>query len=154
MITKEQILELIEPKVKADGAFVVEVNIKPYNKIEVLVDSETGISISYCGELSRFIEQAFDRDVEDFELEVSSPGIGHPFKVKEQYLKCLSRPVEVLTAEGRIFKGILKEVTEAGFAIEEEKKVKIEGKKKKEIKVFRYEFNFDGVKRVIELLKL
>ncbi|MGQ1890383.1 ribosome assembly cofactor RimP [Thermophagus sp. OGC60D27] len=154
MITKEQIVERIDSKVKEDGAFIVEVNVRPNNKIEVLVDSEAGISISYCGELSRFIEAAFDREEEDFELEVSSPGIGYPFKVKEQYYKNLTRPVEVLTSEGKVFKGILKEVNEDGFAIEEEKKVKIEGKKKKELKVFRYEFNFDAVKRVIELLKL
>ena len=31
--------------------------------------------------------QHFDRDEEDFELEVSSPGMGKPFKILRQYEK-------------------------------------------------------------------
>lgn len=154
MITKKQIFDIIEPKIKEDGAFIVDVTVKPDNRIEVLVDSHDGVSISYCGELSRYIENNLDREAEDFSLEVSSPGIGHPFKVKEQFIKCVNRPVEVLTAQGERFSGLLKEVREDTFVIEEEKKVKIEGKKKKELQKFSYEFNFDQVKRVIELLKL
>jgi ribosome maturation factor RimP len=154
MITKKQIVELIDSKVKEDGFFIVDVNVKPSNKIEVFIDSDKGVPIEYCVEVSRLIEHSLDREAEDFELQVSSPGIGQPFKVIEQYHKAVGRPLEVLTNDERIQKGVLKEVFETGFVIEEEKKVKIEGKKKKELQVFRYEFSFDEVKRVKELLKL
>lgn len=154
MITKKQIVELIASKVKEDGFFIVEVNVKPSNKIEVFLDSDKGVPVHYCVEISRLIEHSLDRETEDFELQVSSPGIGQPFKVVEQYHKSIGRPVEVLTSEGHIQKGVLIEVNDTGFAIEEEKKIKIEGKKKKELQVFRYEFSFDEVKRVKEILNL
>jgi ribosome maturation factor RimP len=154
MITKKQIAELINSKLKEDGFFIVDVKVKPSNRIEVFIDSDKGVPVDYCVEVSRFIEHSLDRDAEDFELQVSSPGIGQPFKVIEQYHKAIGLPLEVLTNDGRLQQGVLKEVSETGFVIEEEKKVKIEGGKKKELQLFRYEFSFDEVKRVRELLKL
>ena len=47
-----------------------------------------------------------------------------------------------------VITGILAEVTEEGFTVEEEKKVKVEGQKKKELKVFSYNYKFDEVKSV------
>ncbi|MGM0376058.1 MAG: ribosome assembly cofactor RimP [Bacteroidota bacterium] len=154
MIKKEQILDLIQPKLREDGFFPVSVEVKPGNRIEVLIDSKDGAPIEYCMKISRLIEQSLDRDAEDFELEVSSPGIGQPFKVKEQYLKSIGRPVEVLLPDGQIQKGVLEEVDDEGFVVKEEKKVKLEGKKKKELQVFNHRFRFDEVKKVKELLKL
>ncbi|PWD99195.1 ribosome assembly cofactor RimP [Marinilabilia rubra] len=154
MITKEQILDLIGEKLEDDGFFLVDVSVKPGNKIDVLIDSEKGVPIEYCVEISRKIEHSLDREVEDFSLEVSSPGIGQPFKVIEQYAKCIGRPVEIVTPDGRVQKGILEEVTEDGFTVSEEKKVKVEGKKKKELQVFNHQFSFDETKRVKEILSL
>ena len=154
MITKEQILKLMGDKLGEDGFFLVDVQVKPGNKIEVLIDSSKGVPIEYCVEISRLIEHSLDREVEDFSLEVSSPGIGQPFKVIEQYRKCVGRPVEVVTTAGNVQKGILEEVMDDGFRISEEKKVKIEGKKKKELKVFNHPFRFEEVKRVKEILEL
>ncbi|MFW5890463.1 MAG: ribosome assembly cofactor RimP [Marinilabiliaceae bacterium] len=154
MIEKEQILDLIQPKLREDGYFPVSVEVKPGNRIEVLIDSKEGVPIEYCIETSRLIEKSLDRDSEDFELEVSSPGIGQPFKVKEQYWKCIGRPVEVLLPDGRTQKGVLEEVGDDGFVVKEEKKVKPEGKKKKELQVFNHRFRFDEVKKVKEILEL
>jgi ribosome maturation factor RimP len=154
MILKKQILKLIEKKLTDDGFFPVEVNVASGNRIEVLIDSDKGVPIGYCVEISRLIENSLDRDIEDFELEVSSPGIGEPFKVFKQYLKCVGRPVEVLTMDGRSQRGILDEVKDHGFVVKEEKKVKPEGKKKKELQIFYHQFSFDEVKRVKEVLSL
>jgi ribosome maturation factor RimP len=154
MILKEQILKLIDEKLSKDGFFLVEVNVAPGNKIEVIIDSEKGVSIGYCVEISRLIEHSLDRDIEDFELGVSSPGIGEPFKVLKQYFKCIGRPVEVLTVDGRSQTGILNEVKDRGFVVKEEKKVKPEGKKKKELQIFYHQFSFDDVRRVKEILSL
>ncbi|MFO8001321.1 MAG: ribosome assembly cofactor RimP [Marinilabilia sp.] len=154
MIQKEQILELITPRLKEDGYFPVDVEVKPGNKIWVLIDSDQGVPVGYCVEISRLIEHSLDRDAEDFELEVSSPGIGQPFKVREQYLKCIGRPVEVILPDGKIQKGILEAVTDEGFVVKEEKKVKPEGKKKKELQILNHQFSFDEVNKVKEILKL
>jgi len=154
MIKKEQILSLIQPKLGEDGYFPVSVEVKSGNRIKVLIDSNDGAPIEYCMEISRLIERSLDRDSEDFELEVSSPGIGQPFKVKEQYLKSIGRPVEVLLPDGQIRKGVLEKVDDDGFVVKEEKKVKPEGKKKNELQVFNHRFRFDEVKKVKELLEM
>jgi ribosome maturation factor RimP len=56
--------------------------------------------------------------------------------------------------DGKVQKGILEEVTDSGFVVKEEKMVKPEGKKKKELQVFHHQFSFDEVKRVKEILSL
>ena len=80
MITKEKILDIIQQKIEEDNYFIVEVDIKPGGRIVVLIDGDEGVSIDYCISISRLIEQSLDRDTEDFELEVSSPGLGQPLK--------------------------------------------------------------------------
>ncbi|WP_430933761.1 ribosome assembly cofactor RimP [Saccharicrinis sp. 156] len=148
MITKEQILEIITEKIEADGCFIVEVKVSATNKIMVLIDSMDGINIDYCIQISRLIESSFDREEEDFELEVSTPGLGQPLKVLNQYKKNIGREVEVTPFESAPFKGKLTQVYEDHFSVEEEKKVKIEGKKKKELKLFNHNYKFDEVKSV------
>ena len=148
MITKEQILEIITEKIEADDCFIVDVKVSASNKITVLLDSMNGVNIDYCIQISRMIESSFDRDEEDFELEVSTPGLGQPLKVIDQYKKNIGRQVEITPFESAPFKGELTEVSEEGFVVKEEKKVKIEGKKKKELKVFNHNYKFDEVKSV------
>ncbi len=148
MITKESISEIIEERIADDNCYLVDVKVSTGNKIIVLVDSFSGVNIDYCIQISRLIEGTLDRDQEDFELEVSTPGLGQPFKVLNQYKKNVGKEVEVNPLEGAPLKGKLTEVSDSGFVIEEEKKVKVEGKKKKEIKVFSHNYKFDEVKSV------
>ncbi len=148
MITKEQINTLIQEKLVADDCFLVDLKISTGNKITVLIDSLSGINIDYCIQISRLIEGSLDREVEDFELEVSTPGLGQALKVHQQYVKNIGREVEVTPLNAAPHKGILTEVSENGFTVEEEKKVKIEGKKKKELKIFSHNYTFDEIKSV------
>ena len=82
MIDKQQVIGIAEQWLKSkEGYFLVDVDITPDNRIVVEIDQAEGVWIDDCVELSRFIESALDRDVEDYELEVGSAGIGQPFKV-------------------------------------------------------------------------
>ena len=83
MISTELVYSFIEEKLKEDDVFVVELKVSKSNQITVLIDSDSGVNISYCVDISRLIEGSLDREEEDFELEVSSPGVG-PFKVWRQ----------------------------------------------------------------------
>lgn len=148
MISKEKIVEIIAEQINADNNYIVEVKVSPTNKISVTIDSMEGLSIDYCIKISRMIDASFDREVEDFELEVSTPGLGQAFKVVNQYKKNIGKDVEVIPLETVPFKAKLTEVFDDGFAVEEERKVKIEGKNKKEIKVFNHNYKFDQVKSV------
>ena len=131
MIQKELITQLVEEFIADTEHFIVDVKVTPDNGIVVEIDSEKGVDIEYCAELSRFIESKFDREVEDFDLEVGSAGLGSPFKVLKQYQKNIGNEVEILTKEGKKFSAMLKDATEESFTVTVTKQVKPEGAKRK-----------------------
>ena len=101
MISTALIREIAENKLRENESFLVDVIISPTNKIRVTIDNFQGVSIQECVSVSRFIENQLDREAEDFELEVSSPGLDQPFKVLQQYQKYLGREVEIKFFEGK-----------------------------------------------------
>lgn len=100
MITEANIKELTEQKIGNTNLFLVDVKVKPSNKIEVFVDGPSHISVDDCVSISKHIEANLNRDVEDFELTVSSPGIDQPFKVINQYKKYIGKEVAALKKDG------------------------------------------------------
>jgi ribosome maturation factor RimP len=150
MTDKGHIKGLVEEFLKGTGMFLVGVKVSSTNRITILADKNEGITIDECAAIHRHIENNLDRDKEDFELQVSSPGLDMPFGVIEQYYKNGGRKVEVIDNEGSKFTGILKNVTAGGFELETEVKIKGKTKELKDIS-----FNFDQVKttRVILTIK-
>ncbi len=124
MIKETTIRELVEAKLKDTSLFLVEVKVRTGNRIVVFADGETGITIDDCVDISRYIESKLDRDVEDFELEVSSPGILQPFKVEKQYIKNIGKQVQVLMKDGIKKNGTLLSVDNKSISIEEKTKIK------------------------------
>lgn len=138
----ERIKDLAEQQLKDKSQFVVEVIAtlrKVPNKIIVIVDGDQGVTIDDCAEISLGLSQALDK--EDFfpgryMLEVSTPGLDHPLKLKRQYFKNTGRKVRVKTAGG-IQEGLLKSVTDEFITLEQES-----GKgKKKEVKELTIPFS-------------
>jgi ribosome maturation factor RimP len=127
MIERTKIEGLIRELTEKNEIFIVSLVISPSNKITLLVDSMKGLQIRECVQLSRAIESGLDREEVDFELEVSSPGLGEPLKVVAQYVKNIGREVEVLLSNGSKVVGKLIEANADGFKIEEKKSIK--GKK-------------------------
>src|SRR4051812_24117253 len=101
MVSEQKIKELVQLSIVEKGHFLVEVKVSSFNKINVVIDNNKGISVSDCADLSRFIESNLNRDEEDFELEVSSPGLDQPFKVLNQYQKYIGKNVATVTREGQ-----------------------------------------------------
>lgn len=130
MITKEQIVSLVEETLD-ETHFIVKVEIRPGNVIDVVIDCVHGVNIQKCIDVSRHIESKFDRDTEDFELNVSSAGITSPFTVLRQFEKNLGREVEVRRVGEKPLQGILKQFDNEGFEIGVTTKEKAEDKKKK-----------------------
>lgn len=135
MIDKQLLEQTVADAIEGTDAFIVDINIAPGNIITVEIDSATGVDIDTCAAITRRIESVFDRDEEDYELEVGSAGLTSPFKVKGQYGKNIGNDVEVLTRDGRKLTGCLVEVNADGteFVIEVTRKVKVEGKKRPEM---------------------
>ncbi len=146
MVSKEQILNLIEEKLNDEKLFLVDMEILPGNVINVELDGFDGITIKECVDFSRQIESNLDREEEDFELHVSSPGLDKPFRVLQQYMKNIGREVKVVPNEGKVVKGTLIEVDEEQIAIEYSFKQKIEGKKKKETITEQQKIPFTNIK--------
>lgn len=129
----EDIQQIVADVMQGKELFLVDVSVSKDNVIEVFVDSANGVDVSTCIGISREIEAHLDRDVEDFELTVSSAGIGYPFKVAGQYHKNIGKPVEVKFNDGSKLEGVLKSFDGTSVEIEYEEKVAVEGKKKKEL---------------------
>lgn len=156
MIDQQLLTQTVSDAIAGTDAFIVDITVNPANSIVVEIDSSTGVDIDTCASITRRIEEVFDRDVEDYELEVGSAGLTAPFKVKGQYEKNLGNEVEVLTRDGKKLRGELVEVNDdcTEFTIEVARKVKEPGMKRPEtrmepmvIKVadtksVKYSFNF------------
>jgi ribosome maturation factor RimP len=153
MILQSSITELINDKLEADGYFFVNIEIKPSNDIIVFIDNDKGVSVDYCAEISRLIENSFDREIEDFSLEVSSPGLGQPFKVLKQYKKNIGKEVEVFTNKKVKIIGILTDASEDYINIKDTKKVKVDGSNKKELQITLHQFGYEEIKYVKEIIK-
>ena len=128
----EKIKEITKQELDGSNLFLVEINTTPHNEIEVVIDSDNYVDIENCIELSRVIESHFDRDEEDFQLTVTSAGVGYPLKVYRQYLKLIGRPVEVILKSGVKILAELRQATEDSITLAYTEKRLVEGKKKKE----------------------
>ncbi len=153
MITKETINTLIEQKLAEGDYFVVAMDISAGNRIKLIIDSPKGITIEECVAFSRAIEHNLDREVEDFELEVSSPGLDMPLRVREQYVKNIGREIDVRMLDGKNLKGELREVNDNDLLLYEEKKVKVEGHKKKQLVKTEYRILFEEIKDTFVVIK-
>jgi ribosome maturation factor RimP len=149
MIEKNKIENLVKEFINGTGIFLVAVRTSSANRITLLVDTMKGITIDECVSVHRHIESKLDRDIEDFELQVSSPGLDMPFGVIEQYYKNEGRKIEVINTDGERFSGILKNVTSGGFELETEVREKGRMKEIREVS-----FNFDQVKAAKAILTI
>lgn len=130
MIDKNAVRELVEEWLEDKDYFLVDIEISNDDKIVVEIDHADGVWIEDCVQLSRFIEERLSRDEEDYELEVGSAGLGQPFKVLQQYVNFIGKDVEVLDADGKKYRGMLKEVDGGNFTVTVKEKVKKEGAKR------------------------
>lgn len=146
MISKDSINQIVSEFIEGSEYYITDINVSADNRIVVEIDAFEGVSLDYCIELNKHIESKFDREAEDFELEVSSAGLTEPFKVLKQYEKNIGNEVEVLTKKGLKISGVLTAANENSFAVGVEKKVLPEGSKRKITIVEEAEFSYADIK--------
>ncbi len=130
MILTENIVQLVNQLIEGSELFLVDAVVKPGNKISIFIDKLESVTIDECANLSHTIEQNLDREVEDYELEVSSPGLTQPFKVKQQYFKNVGKEVEIILKTGEKLAAKLLNMNDNEILVEYSEKVKKEGKGK------------------------
>lgn len=148
MLDKKEIISLVEKAVEGTDAFIVSVTVSSANDIVVELDSATGIDLDFCAEVTRALNEALDRDVEDYSLEVGSASLTAPFKVRGQYEKHIGDDVELITRDGKKLRGVLTAVGDDDFTVEITRKVKEEGKKRPVMVAQPETFAYDQVKEV------
>ena len=147
-VVEAKITDLLEQKFKEEefnDCFLVDLKLNN-TKLEVYIDSDTGISFDTCRRISRYLEAYLDEEGwlgEKYTLEVSSPGATRPLTMKRQYPKHVGRKLEVSTLDDNKKEGTLIKVDEDSITLSAKVRIK-EGKRKK-TEVVESEIPFDQI---------
>jgi ribosome maturation factor RimP len=139
----EQIKELTQSHLTDAAHFVVDVVISKHkpHKVSVFVDGDNGITIDHCSDLSRALSEDLDKlDLikDNYLLEVGTPGLDQPLKLKRQYVKNIGRGLKVVGKDKSIRQGKLVAATETLVTLETETVIK---GKKTELKAVEIPYN-------------
>ena len=143
MINKEHIRRKVEEHISGTGIFLVDVRLSSTGRLTILIDRHENVTIDDCASVSRWIRDEIGEESDNYEINVSSPGLDMPFHVFEQYKKNEGRMVEVEDLSGVKETGVLTCVTKGGFDLQVEKRQK---GKSPESTVAHY--NYDETKSV------
>jgi len=94
--------ELAAPILDREQAFLVETRTsieRGSTRIQVFIDTDTGVTIDQCATVSRALAASMDATGlmarTNYQLEVSSPGLDQPLKLLRQYRKNVGRRFRV-----------------------------------------------------------
>lgn len=103
MDVKDKVKAWVEDIIRDDERlFVVDVWVSGHSseaKVTVYMDGDEGVSIDTCAHVSRELSRKLDENElfdGKYTLEVSSPGLSHPLKLRRQYVNNIGRQVRVL----------------------------------------------------------
>ena len=141
MKLEEQLKNIAHNFLKDDTYFIVDVISKAATgrqKILVLLDSDEGVTIDDCAQLSRSMGHYLEEEEvleHAYVLEVSSPGLDHPLTLPRQFKKNVDRHFKLLLTDGSTIKGRLKEMKGEELLLEMEANKKKKEKETSEIRV-------------------
>lgn len=132
MWTEAEIREHIESYTAEKEVFLVDLRVGADGRIGVFIGADHGASIKDCEALNRYLEEVLDREQYDFELVVSTAGVGEPLKVWRQYVANVGRDVKVKLNDGGSIEGKLTEAADETITVLTRVKERIEGRKSKQ----------------------
>jgi len=148
------LLEKFEEEAFSD-CFLVDLKFEEgKNKLEVFIDCDSGINFRKCQQISRYLEGYLDEENwlgEKYILEVSSPGVGKPLKLKRQYVNNIGRKLEVIRIEGKPLSGILQSVEEKEILLVQEPSKK-KSKKKPTEEPQEMRIPFEHIKKAVVIV--
>ena len=105
---KQKVTNLLQEVLEEESSlFLISKEIKPGNKIVIVIDGDNGVTLNDCMKVSRHIEHNLDREEEDFSLEVYSAGISEGITHIRQYKKNVGRKLEVIVDDNNKVTGTL-----------------------------------------------
>ena len=148
---KEKVEQLIAEGVEGTDVFLVKLTVSSSNDINVLLDSDSGLTLSDCRSISRAIESSLDREDEDFSLTVSSAGVGEPL-ILRQYKKNVGRKVRVTLIDGEIIEAKMVAADDKGVELEWKSREKKPTGKGKVTVVNKRLLDYQSIKQTIVLI--
>jgi ribosome maturation factor RimP len=150
VIDTKTIKQLADEFLEGTSGFVVNVKVASGNVIRVALENDDCTSIQDCMALSRHIEGSFDREEEDFSLDVGSPGLDMPLLVLRQYKKLIGKQIAVLPLVGKKIEGELVSIKEeaeeiVGLVLKTSEKKRIEGRKAKQLVEEEHSFSISDL---------
>jgi len=118
-----KIKELAESVLQEPGHFIVDVLFNGKQRparLMIILDGDNGVTIDNCADLSRKLSVLLDEQnvlTDAYNLEVSTPGLDHPLKLKRQYFKNAGRQFKVHLKDKSIVQGKLEEVSDEKLSI-------------------------------------
>lgn len=140
MDDKAKITELLQPYLNNDEFYIVDIQVAGRQggrlKVTILLDSDAGIKIDDCADISRRLggqmdEMNFFGD-SAFTLEISSPGVDYPLTFPRQFTRNVGRQLTVTLTDGKTRKGWLDSVADDHIVLDIEAEKQSKSKKKKE----------------------
>ncbi|MDW6059562.1 ribosome maturation factor RimP [Streptomyces sp. FXJ1.4098] len=121
----ERLRGLLEPLVSARDLDLEEVEVTPAGKrrvLRIVVDSDDGVQLDACAELSRAISQTLDdtdaMGQHPYVLEVTSPGADRPLTEPRHYRRAAGRLIKARLAEGGELVARITAVDDDGLDVE------------------------------------
>ncbi len=148
----DKVRELAQNSLTDESQFLVEVKLASKSgpgRVLVILDGDQGVTIEACAKVSRALSNALDEIglIDDnYTLEVTTPGLDHPLKLKRQYYKNIGRGFKVHTKEKALVEGKLLEVNDERIILQQEIK---DGKK---VDVKTIEIPFEHIEKAFVMV--
>lgn len=121
----ERLRGLLEPLVSAEQLDLEEIEVSRAGRrrvLRIIVDSEEGVELDACAELSRAISEKLDETDAmgegEYVLEVSSPGADRPLTEHRHYVRATGRLAKLQLREGGDTVARILAVDEEGLDLE------------------------------------
>jgi ribosome maturation factor RimP len=126
----EKIENLAKEALSSESHFLVNVVVslkQGAGKVTIVIDGDNGITIDDCAVFSRKLGKLLEDQGEDVTLEVTTPGVDQPLKLKRQFTRNIGRSLKVQRKDKSVDTGKLVVVNDESIDLEREEK---EGKSK------------------------
>jgi len=118
VIAEDKAKDLIEQVCREKGVFLLGVDLKGSGRnrnVKVTLDTEAGITLNECQEISSEISDMFYRKdvfIDGYNLEVSSPGVDKPLEQPFEYKRNIGRNLTVEYQDDNELKKVTGELKE------------------------------------------
>ncbi|MET4923830.1 ribosome maturation factor RimP [Streptomyces sp. PSRA5] len=121
----ERLRGLLEPLVSAKDLDLEEIEVSRAGRrrvLRIVVDSDDGVDLDACAELSRTISTTLDETdamgEDEYQLEVTSPGADRPLTEHRHYVRAVGRLAKIQLHDGGEFVARVLAVDDEGLDLE------------------------------------